>query len=121
MLTRYAMMKAKNNLMTLAEAAAQYEKLPVISATQYARTKAENKALKKTIEKMAKENQLLRMENVAEWEKAEARRLVDEAMDAREWETQEVKRLIEEQIEEKKNCALRRSPRLAQLAARTQT
>ena len=97
MLTRYAMMKAKNNMTTLAEVASQYEKIHTVSITEYARVQARNNALQQRIKKIEEENHELKL-NVHQWETREAQRLVEEAID---------------------NKPLRRSARLAMLAARS--
>ena len=121
MMTRYAMNLAKNNLTTLAEAAAkvteqyQYEKMNTVSLTEYAKVKAQNNALRRQIEKIKEENRLLKMNNVQPWEISQAQKLVEEEIGSQKWEEVEVKRLVEEAMKK----TPRRSVRLAIMAARS--
>tara|TARA_B100000900_G_scaffold365139_1_gene340197 strand:+ start:835 stop:1188 length:354 start_codon:yes stop_codon:yes gene_type:complete len=115
MLTRYAMMKAKNNLTTLAEVASQYEKIHTVSFTEYAKVKAQNNALQQQIKKMQEENRLLKMNNVQSWEIQQAQKLVEEEIETQQWEEREAMRLVEEELKK----APRRSARLAMMAARS--
>ena len=115
MLTRYAMMKAKNNLTILAEVASQYEKIHTVSFTEYAKVKAQNNALQQQIKKLQEENRLLKMNNVQSWEIQQAQKLVEEEIETQRWEEREAMRLVEEELKK----APRRSARLAMMAARS--